>query len=322
MLAQRIAGRLVQGAIVLLVVATLAFFLVHLAPGDAMGFESARMPPAVRDQLRHSYGLDRPVGEQYLRYIGNVARGNFGWSVSLQRPVSEALALAVPRTLLLAGLSLLLSMGGAILVALAQVRSAGSLRDRSLGGALMLLYSVPDFWLALVVLLAFAYWIPIFPAGGIVDPVMHDYLGTGGRIADRARHLVLPLLTLTFATMAGYARYQRAALLDVLPLDFIRTARAKGVPERAVVSRHALRNALLPTITLLGISLPALLGGAVFVEAVFAWPGMGLLTANAIGARDAALVTASVVVGGALVVVGSLLADLLYAVVDPRLRAR
>jgi len=150
--------------------------------------------------------------------------------------------------------------------------------------------------------------------------VMHDYLSFGGRIADRLHHLVLPTATLALIAAAGIARYQRTALLEVLGADFLRTARAKGLPERRVVLRHALRNALLPVITLAGLMIPALFGGAVFVEKVFSWNGMGLLAVNAIAARDYPLVTASVAMGGIVVAVGSLVADLLYAVADPRLR--
>jgi len=192
--------------------------------------------------------------------------------------------------------------------------------ERVVSGATLVAYSLPDFWVAIVLLLVFANWIPVFPAGGVVDPVMHDYLSFGGRIADRLHHLVLPAATLALIAAAGIARYQRTALLEVLGADFLRTARAKGLPERRVVLRHALRNALLPVITLSGLMIPALFGGAVFVEKVFSWNGMGLLAVNAIAARDYPLVTASVAMGGIVVAVGSLVADLLYAVADPRLR--
>jgi peptide/nickel transport system permease protein len=194
--------------------------------------------------------------------------------------------------------------------------------ERALNGVSLFFYSLPDFWLALMVLLAFSYWLPIFPAGGMVDTTLHEYLGFWGRIGDRIRHLVLPAATLALLTTAAIARYQRAAMLEVVELDFVRTARAKGLPERTVVARHALRNALLPVITLIGLALPALVGGAVFVETVFSWPGMGRLAAEAIASRDYPLITATVAVGGVTVTLGSLLADVLYAVADPRVRVR
>ncbi|HMI54898.1 MAG TPA: ABC transporter permease [Gemmatimonadaceae bacterium] len=169
-------------------------------------------------------------------------------------------------------------------------------------------------------LLAFTYWLPVFPVGGAVDPVMHEYMGLAGRIADRLRHLMLPALTLTLLASAAVARYQRAALLDVLPADYIRTARLKGLTEREILRRHALRNALLPIITLVGLSFPALLTGAFFIEKIFAWPGMGYAVVNAIATRDYPLVVGGVIIGSIMVTLGSLLADLLYAWADPRIR--
>jgi peptide/nickel transport system permease protein len=192
--------------------------------------------------------------------------------------------------------------------------------DRVSSGVLLFLYSLPDFWGALMVLLVFAYWWPILPAGNIVDQVLHDYMSGWEAFVDRMRHLVLPVVSLTLLTMAGISRYQRAAMLEVLPSDFIRTARAKGLPEREIVWRHAFRTALTPMVTMLGLLLPALLGGALFVEKVFSWPGMGWLAANAITARDYDLVTATVIVGSIMVVIGNVLADLLHVAIDPRIR--
>lgn len=317
-----LAGRLIQGAVIVVLVTTITFFLIHLVPGDpfAATFDSPYITEAHRARLRAIYGLDRPIAEQYVRYVAAVARGDLGWSFSLRRPVSSALADALPNTLLLMGVSIALSFVLGIALGVLQGVRRGSRADRVLGAIALFFYSMPDFWLALMAMLLFAYWIPIFPVAGMVDPVMHPYLGFWGRIGDVLSHLALPALTLTLLTAAGIARYQRAAVLEVVRQDYVRTARAKGLPERSVVFRHLLRNALLPTVTLLGLALPALLGGAVFVERVFAWPGMGLLTVNAIATRDYPLVTASVIVASVTVVAGSLLSDLLYAVVDPRMR--
>jgi len=200
------------------------------------------------------------------------------------------------------------------------VRRRGRRTDRVLGSISLTLFSVPDFLFALMMLVGFAYWIPLFPIGGATDPVMHDLLGTAGRIADRARHLVLPAMTLALLYFPLIARHQRAALLDVLPQDYVTTARAKGVRESAVIARHALRNALLPIITLLGVAFPALLTGAVFIEKVFSWPGMGLLIVNSIQTRDYPLLMAAVLMGSVFVVAGSMLADILYRSLDPRMR--
>jgi len=305
------------------VVATVTFFLMHAAPGspwDAKAIGGRRLDPALEASFNRRYGLDKPLGEQYVRWISNAARGELGFSFSHRRPVRDVLADALPRTMLLAGLSFALSFLVGVVVGVLQAERPGGTRDRWLGRVLLLLYSVPDFWLALVALLAFSYWLPLLPAGGIVDPVMHDYLSTGGRIADRLKHLVLPVVTLTLLSAASIARYQRSALLDVLPSDWMRTALAKGLSFRAAVRQHAVRNALLPTITLAGLWLPSLAAGTVFIEKVFSWPGMGLVTVNAIGARDYPLVTAGVLAISVLVVLGALLADLAVALVDPRVR--
>lgn len=301
---------------------TVTFVLIHLAPGDPFGamLEDPRVPPAVRQRLFHLYGLDQPIGLQYLRYVGDALRGQFGYSFSFGEPVGSVLARAIPNTLMLAGTALMLSFVSGVLMALVQVARHGSLADRSLGAVLLVFYSLPDFWLAQLALLAFAYWLPLFPAGGIVDPVIHPYLGAGAAAWDRLHHLILPVMTLSALSAAGVARFQRAALLDVAAEDYLRTARAKGVPERAILWRHALRNAALPVITLFGLALPAFLGGTVFVEKVFAWPGLGALAVDSVAARDYPVVVACAVVGSVLVAAGSLIADILYAAVDPRLR--
>lgn len=315
-----LAARLLQSLIVVLIVTTISFFLIHLAPGDPFSYENARVTPAIRAHWREQFGYDKPLPVQFVRYASSVAHGELGYSQSLHRPVRDVLAEAVPRTVLLAGLSLVLAFAIGIVAGVLQASRRGSRLDKALSGVLLCFYSLPDFWLAIMMLLAFAYWLPVFPAGGIVDPVMHDYMGAGAAFADRLKHLVLPVLTLTLLVAAAIARYQRTAMLDVLPTDYVQLARAKGVSERQVVWRHALRSALTPVITIFGLLLPALVGGDVFVETVFGWPGMGALTADAIMGRDYDLLTASVVVGAVLVVIGNVLADLLHAAVDPRLR--
>ena len=306
------------------VVAVITFTLIHLAPGDPFSavIDNPNVSEKVRETLRAQYGLDRPLPEQFVKYVSALAHGELGWSFSHERPVSVVLAGALPNTLLLMGVALVGAFTLGILIALIQVARRGSLTDHALSGATLFFFSMPDFWLAILALLAFTYWLPIFPVGGAVDPVMHEYLSWGGRAVDRLRHLALPALTLTFLACASVARYQRAALLDVLPADYISTARLKGLTEKEILRRHALRNALLPIITLLGLSLPALLTGAFFIEKIFAWPGMGLAVIGAIGTRDYPLVVGGVIIGSIMVTLGSLVADLLYAWADPRLRGR
>lgn len=315
-----LVARLVQSLIVVLIVTTISFLVIRSAPGDPFSYESSNITPAVREHWRAQFGYDRPLPEQFVRYVVSAAHGQLGYSFQMHEAVSTALAQAVPRTLLLTGVSLGLSFVLGLMIGVVQAVRRGEWFDRISSSVLMLLYSLPDFWGALMVLLVFAYWWPILPAGNIVDLAMHDYMTGWGAFVDRARHLVLPAASLTLLTMAGISRYQRAAMLEVLPSDFIRTARAKGLPERQIIWRHALRTALTPMVTMLGLLLPALLGGALFVEKVFAWPGMGMLAANAIGARDYDLVTATVVVGSIMVVIGNLLADLLHVAIDPRIR--
>ncbi len=317
-----LAARLLQALGVIVFVTTVSFAVVHLAPGDPVSaaLQSPNVTEATREQWRASFGLDRPISEQYVRWVANVARGDLGYSLSYRRPVRDVFADALPRTLLLTGLALLLAFALGITVGLLQAERPQSPRDRWLGRGLLLLYSVPDFWLALVVLMLFAYKIPFFPAGGLKDTVMYDYLSPGAQLLDRVKHLVLPVVTLALLSTAGIARFQRSALLAVLPSDWMRTALAKGLSWRAAVRRHAFRNALLPTITLFGLSLPVFASGAVFVEKVFSWPGMGMVTITAIGARDYHLVTGGVLVMSVIVVLGALVADVAVAIVDPRVR--
>ena len=316
--------RLTQAVVVVFLVVTITFILIHLAPGDpfSAALENPSVTPAVRAQWRAAYGLDQPLPVQYVRYISEAMRGRLGYSFSQHRPVADALADALPNTLVLMSAALAASFLAGIGAGVLQAVRRGRWLDRALSAGALFFYSMPDFWLALMALLVFGYELHLFPITGMFDPVMYDYLSPFQRLVDRAHHLVLPAGTLALLTAAGIARYQRSAMLDVIHEDYVRTARAKGVPPWRVVVRHALRNALLPVITIFGLAFPALLGGAVFVEKVFAWPGMGLLTVGAVAQRDYPLVTASVIVGSVMVAVGSLAADLLYAVADPRLRER
>jgi peptide/nickel transport system permease protein len=317
-----VAGRLLQATIVVLLVTTVTFVLVHAAPGDpiAMLYDGRGLTEAARQQWRESLGLDRPLGEQYARWVANTLRGELGYSIRFRRPVADVIAEALPRTLLLVGLALTLSFALGIVIAVLQSERPGGARDRWLGRILLVLYSVPDFWLALMVLILFAYRLPILPPSGIIDPVMHDYMTPAERVLDRLRHLVLPVGTLTLLATAAISRHQRSALLEVMPSDWMRTAIAKGLSRRRAVRRHALRNALLPSITLAGLYLPALVSGALLIEKVFSWNGMGLLAAEAIASRDYLLITAVVLVTSVVVAIGALLADLATALADPRIR--
>ncbi len=316
-----LAGRLLQGLAVVWVVATLTFALLHLAPGDAFSYHDRRVAPEVIAHWRHVYCLDRPLAAQYVCYVKSIATGDLGYSIMQQRPVSDILIDYVPRTIELMLLGLLASFAVGIALGVHEARRRGQFADWGSRAITLFFYSMPDFWLALMLALLFAYWIPIFPISGIEDVVNASTNSWWQHAVDHVRHLVLPVTTLVLMTCAGIARFQRAAMLDIVRMEFVVTARAKGASENVIARHHVLRNALLPIITLAGLTLPALLGGAVLVELVFSWPGMGYVTATAVASHDYALVTSSVLVTSVLVVVGTIAADLLYALADPRVRA-
>ena len=313
-----LARRLAHGAVVLFIAASLSFLLVHIAPGDPFSstLDNAPVDPTVVAARRHAYGLDRPLSEQYVRFLRQLAVGELGPSVARGRPAAEALAEVVPRTLVLMGTALVFSFGIGVGLGAWQATRAGSRSDRVASTLSLVIASLPEFWLGLVLLVLLADRLRLFPASGMFE------LGMPDTLTSRLHHLALPALTLTLLGSASIARYQRAAVLDVLPQDFIRTARAKGVRERQVLWRHALRNALVPTVVLAGLSLPTLLGGAVFVERIFSWPGMGDLAASAFNSRDYPVVIGATMIGAVLVVLGGILTDVLHAAVDPRVRAR
>lgn len=324
-----VVRRLLQAIPLLWGILTLIFILIHVAPGDPFAaYLSPQVPPEVRERLVKLYGLDQPLHIQYVRWLWAFVR--FEWGVSLVdfRPVTDLLAERIPNTLLLSALALgLIFLIGLALGVLQAVRS-NSWWDRVLTLAALFVYSMPSFWLAIMLILLFSYkasewsWFPAWlqlPATGIKS-VNHEWLGPWEQIVDRIRHLILPVLSLGLASAASVARYTRGAMLDVIRQDYVRTARAKGLPEWRVIFGHAFRNALLPVITLLGLYLPFLLSGAVLIEKVFAWPGMGFTIVNAILQRDYPVVMATSFLFSALVIVSNLIADLLYAWADPRIR--
>ncbi|HEV7704175.1 MAG TPA: ABC transporter permease [Gemmatimonadaceae bacterium] len=317
-----LAGRLLQGLAVIWVVSTLTFALLHLAPGDPFSYQNERrIAPEVIAHWRHVYCLDRPLAAQYVCYLRSVATGDLGYSISRARPVRDILIDYVPHTVELMALGLFFSFLIGIALGVLEARKQGTFADWGARGISLFFYSMPDFWLALMLALIFAYWLPIFPISGIEDVINAPTNNWWERIVDHVRHLVLPVTTLTLMMCAGVARFQRAAMLDTMRLEFVVTARAKGVSESGIANHHVLRNALLPIVTLAGLTIPLLLSGAVLVEIIFSWPGMGFETAMAVSSRDYALVTSSVLVTSALVVTGTIAADLLYALADPRVRA-
>jgi peptide/nickel transport system permease protein len=263
--------------------------------------------------------LDEPLPVRYVKWIASTLQGDFGISFSKHAPVSRILAQTLPNTLLLAGFALFFNFFFGILIGVITALKRGTSIDHGVNITSLFLYSMPEFWLGLMLILWFSLAIPLFPASGMHSP-MAQYAPLPEYLLDVAHHMVLPVMVLGVASAAATARYMRGSLLEVIRQDYIRTARAKGLSEVVVVGKHALRNALIPIITLFGLSLPFLLGGAVIVETVFSWPGMGKLTVEAIFSRDYPLIIASTLVSGVMVILGNLIADLLYAVADPRIR--
>jgi peptide/nickel transport system permease protein len=316
------ARRLLASAAIVFAVVTFIFILIHLAPGRPCGGQNELVDPRVCDQINRDLGLDKPIIAQYWRYLVALAHGNLGYSFSLKRPVSDAIADTIPYTLQLAGAALVLDFLLGLSLGIYQATRANRLPDVVLANVTLFIYSLPTFWLALLLLLLFGEKLAWFPVGGASDPIFCPVVDSLYCVADRLWHLVLPAATLGLVGAAGTARFQRAAMLDVANHEYIRTARAKGLPERRVILRHQLRNALLSFITRFGLAIPFLLTGAVLIETIFAWPGMGRLAFDAILTRDYPLVTATALIASIVVVAGNLVADLLLGVADPRLRVR
>jgi peptide/nickel transport system permease protein len=314
-----LARRALSGFGVVLGVVTLMFALLRVAPGDPALLLVG--PAATSEQVaaqRHALGLDRPLVAQYASWLSRFARGDWGTSIATGRPVRAMLGQAWPATVRLVGLSLVLSYLIGIAVGVVQAARGGRL-DTALSVATVTLFALPGYWLGLMLVMVFTYrlrWLPAFGVAGFDA----DFLPPAARLADRLRHLMLPLATLTLVGVGGTARFVRGAMLDVAGAPFVMVARSKGLSERRVTLRHVLRNALIPVLTLLGLSLPALFSGAVFIEAIFAWPGVGRVLVEAVQARDYPVVMAATAVSAVLVVLGNLLADLLVSVADPRVQ--
>lgn len=316
-LLRRFAGSLA----LLLLVLTTTFFLLRLIPGDPTNFaEDQRLSREHRDNLRRIYGLDRPLPEQYVRWLSAVAlRGDLGISYSQRRPVSAALLEAVPATAILASAALTVEILAALLLGIAAARRQGSRVDHAIRFGTLLFFSLPGFWVGLMAILLFSYVWPILPASHM-HSVDADRMSGFGRLLDLGWHLILPALVLGLANAGGTARFVRTSFLEVMSQDYIRTARAKGLMERRVVWVHGMRNALVPLIQVVALSLPALLSGSLITEVVFSWPGMGRLTFNAILTRDYPLVLGVTAFSAVVVVAGNFLADVLHALADPRVR--
>jgi peptide/nickel transport system permease protein len=312
--------RAAAGVAVIWGVVTLVFLLLHVAPGNPA--ELLVGPAASPSQIaaqRQALGLDRPLPEQYAAWLGRFVRGDWGTSIITGRPVRSMLLEAWPATARLVVLSLLLSYALGIALGVMQASRSGSRFDTAMSISSVTLFAMPGYWLGLMLVMVFTYrlhLLPAFGAGGLDA----EFLPAGARMVDSLRHLALPLTTLTLIGVGGVARFVRGSMIDLEGSAFLLTARAKGLGSSRVLIRHTLRNALIPVLTLLGLSLPAVFSGTVFVEAIYAWPGVGRVLVEAVQARDHPVVLAAVAVSAGLVVVGNLLAEALVAWADPRTR--
>ncbi len=312
---RRIAGSIP----IILIISALTFVLIRLAPGDPTKmFISPHTSPEDREQIRKNLGLDRPLHVQYFIWLKNlVTKGDLGYSLVNGRSVTESIFERVPATFLLMGLSYFIS----ILLAL-PMGIYSAIRPYSTGDYLLTFLSfvglsVPAFWLALMVIYYFSLKFQIFPPMGMSTIIEGSFWE---KINDTARHLVLPVLVLTVRNLAVWSRYIRSSLIEVLGEDYIRTAYSKGMTEYAVIIRHALRNALLPLITIIALSIPEILAGAFIIEQIFAWPGMGRLGMEAVFHRDYTILMGDIFISSILVVAANILADISYVIADPRIK--
>jgi len=316
-----LARRALQAVVTALIALTVLFFLVRSLPGDPLAVLSEDRPltGAQIDDLRRRYQLDQPVGTQFIAFMGGALRGDFGTSIQYGRPVRQLVFERLPRTLLLGVAVLLINFTFGLWLGVQQALQRGRPVDRLLTTLSLAGYAMPSFWLGLMLVMAFAVRLHWLPAAGSQDPGLEG-AGFLSVVVDRLRHLLLPAFTLAAVSIASSMRYQRAAMMDALRQPYVAAASARGLTRRRVVWGHAWRSALPSVLTLFGLWLPILVVGAVFVEQVFAWQGLGSLTAGPAAARDYPLLMGTAVLATAAVVTGSFLSDVLHALLDPRVR--
>ncbi len=305
---------------ILIGVSFISFSIMHIAPGDPTAlFTDPNVKAEELMRVRANWGLDRPFLVQYFYWISNAVRGDFGTAYLVNRPVIEVIAERIPATLLLTGTAMGLSLLIAIPLGVISAAKKNKFADHLITVFSFTGMSIPSFWLALILMLIFSLQLKLLPATGINDPLLKSsaFLPV---LLDTARHMVLPVVTLVIVSFAGMTRFVRASMLEVLGQNYIRAARAKGIPERTVFYKHALRNALLPIITLLGMMLPEIISGAFIVETIFAWPGMGRLGVTAVFSRNYPVIMGVVMISAVLIMLGNLIADVCYSLADPRVR--
>lgn len=321
----RIGKKCLWLLLVLLGITIISFWVIHLAPGSPTDMETTLNPlagEAARKQLEAIYGLDKPLHVQYFNWLERLLHFDFGNSMSADsRPVLDKIAERLPLTISMNVVSLLLTLLIAIPVGVWSACRQNSFFDKCVTVLVFLGFAMPSFWLALLLMLWFGIDLSWFPISGSTS-MDFGSMSFFDKFCDLAKHLALPIAVYTIGSLAGMSRYMRSCMLEVLRQDYILTANAKGLPERIVIFRHALRNALLPLITLLGLSVPGLIGGSVIIESIFALPGLGQLFYAAVMARDYTMIMGNLVLGAILTLLGNLLADFCYGLADPRIRTR
>jgi peptide/nickel transport system permease protein len=309
-------SRLLQAVVLLFLVSVVTFGLIHSAPGGPIILAQADVSPRDIEALKRTLQLTDPLPIRYLKWVGRVLRGDFGRSFTQGVPVTSLMLERLPNTLLLSGVSLLLAVAVAVPLGVLSAARRYTIIDHLATLFAFLGMSIPGFWLGIVLIIVFAVQLRWLPSGGMYT------LGAPFSIADRLRYIILPSLVLAAFVVGQLLRYTRSGMISALGEDYVRTARAKGLPERAVLFGHALRNTLIPVVTVLGLQIPRLVGGAAVTESVFAWPGMGRLAVDAAFQRDYPLIMGVTMLVSAVVIVSNLVVDLLYTYLDPRVRLR
>jgi peptide/nickel transport system permease protein len=316
--------RLILAIPLLIGITFVSFLVIHLAPGEPVenqsGESSTQSDAKLRERLREIYGLDKPLHVQYWSWVTRLARLDFGRSFSPDaRPVLQKIGERLPITLLLNIVELMIIVALAIPIGVLSATRQYSTFDKVTTVFVFVGFATPDFWLALMLMILFGVQLGWLPISGLRSPTW-EYLAFWKQQWDFVAHLALPILVATFGGLAGFSRYMRQSMLEVVRQDYIQSARAKGLSESVVIGKHALRNALLPIVTVLGLSLPGLIGGSVIVESIFAIPGMGQLMVQAVFERDYPVIMGNLVIVATLTLVANLIADLTYSLVDPRIR--
>ena len=315
--------RLALAVPLLIGITFISFFVIQLAPGGPFDFligEAAKQDPKIVQQLNEQFGLDKPLHVQYGNWLKRIARLDFGRSFGPDgRPVLQKIGERLPITLFLNIIEMLLILALAVPIGVLSATRQYSVFDKITTVFVFAGFATPDFWLALLLMILFGVQLGWLPISGLRD-INWEYLSFWKQQWDFLKHLILPIMVATFGGLAGFSRYMRQSMLEVVRQEYVQTARAKGLSEQAVIGKHALRNALLPVVTILGLSLPGLIGGSVIVESIFAIPGMGQLMVQAVFSRDYPVIMGNLVIVSTLTLFANLLADISYGLVDPRIR--